>query len=59
MIFDGQYVLTAAHCVDEGGFIPKVAAWFVNDIEVLYGSTNLVNADAVSVSIFRFIRFIC
>ena len=46
--------MTAAHCVDEGGFIPKVAAWFVNDIEVLYGSTNLVNSNAVSVSNFGF-----
>lgn len=58
LIFDGQYVLTAAHCVDASSTVTKVAEWFVQDMEVLYGSTNLANADAVEVAMIVQRQFI-
>ena len=51
-------MLTAAHCVDASSTVTKVAEWFVQDMEVLYGSTNLANADAVEVAMIVQRQFI-
>ena len=36
--------------MDADSWVTKVASWFVEDMEVLYGSANLANANAVEVS---------
>merc|ERR1711990_24995 len=47
LIWDGQYVVTAAHCLDDDMGKGEVAHWYVEHMEVLYGSADLNNADAV------------
>jgi len=46
LVFDGQYVLTAAHCIQEPSFTTGNADpdLFIN-MEILYGANNLNNAD--------------
>ena len=50
MVFDGQYVLTAAHCIQEASFTTGNASPdLFETMEILYGANDLNNADSVRI----------
>lgn len=47
VILDGQYLLTAAHCIDDD--VGRAGTWPFENMEVLYGSNDLANAQSARI----------